>query len=435
MHNNDPNIISYTLFIAQLDHGSTEENFCISRTFLQLRKEPLHFIHGGMPFSLLPPSPTDMQRHSCDPLRGLHCTCGRLTCRKFDKFWHCAHCGSVKPIPSTNTLNGTSCIVFPSGIEDSKVNIASGIKINFRKLPEENILITSFTFPEELGSGNVHLIESLNGDQPEADEILWRMQQQEERLCEKTGTIQAIPFRRHELSCHTVKGDLLSQQFTCNYGEEYKHTVKMGTIPLNRAPKSILLALQYINKRTKKVIGEIMEEEEEFNEVYPVKYYETQKMNFHDDGEPGLGPTVSTLSLGVEAKMIFRLKEKYTLDHQLVRQPFSLNEKSSSEERLGYHNAESQECRRGKVEESSIGTWQREKKEDSRAKQISMTNRTLLTLTLRHGCIVIQHGRKLQEMIEHAVQPQMGTKQRGNNRVRIAVTARRIDKDTSSRVI
>lgn len=38
-------------------------------------------------------------------------------------------------------------------------------------------------------------------------------------------------------------------------------------------------------------------------------------MNHHDDGEPGLGPIVSSLSLGeVPASMKFRLKRKYTKD-------------------------------------------------------------------------------------------------------------------------
>lgn len=39
-----------------------------------------------------------------------------------------------------------------------------------------------------------------------------------------------------------------------------------------------------------------------------VLYREGQKMSWHDDGEPGLGPVVASLSLGSTATMEWRLK-------------------------------------------------------------------------------------------------------------------------------
>jgi alkylated DNA repair dioxygenase AlkB len=277
-----------------------------------------------------------------------------------------------------------------TGLELCKVHPASSIRALSIKIPSDKLAVTSFYFPESLGGGEVHLIESIDGRQDEADEIFDAMQQgpcwsrNANHFQLPVYPREGITFHRHPLSCNTVKGVLLSQQFTCNYGAEYKHSVKMGTVHLDQAPRSVTRALKLISERTKKVIASTGNDDD-FNEVYPVKYRETQKMNFHDDGEPGLGPTVSSLSLGVEAKMQFRLKEKYV----------------------------KQQVEGGEIDAKG---------------SITMANRILLTLTLRHGCIVIQHGRRLQEMIEHAVQPQMGGKQRGDNGVRIAVTARRIDK-------
>ena len=46
----------------------------------------------------------------------------------------------------------------------------------------------------------------------------------------------------------------------------------------------------------------------DFNEVLSVIYREGQKMSWHDDGEPGLGPVVESLSLGSTATMEWRLK-------------------------------------------------------------------------------------------------------------------------------
>jgi hypothetical protein len=369
---------------VQLPDGSIAEGeLLFNPDFLKLRREPLHFLHGGLPFSLFPPcASSHISADQGDPMRGLHCLCGRLTCRRYDHHWHCAHCGFIKPCQAANTIHKAPIVASYSGFESCKVHPLSGIKAIFSKVPSDNIAITSFYFPQELGGGNIHLVESIDGIQDEADQMFQAMQKGPEWEMGAGGQLlptyssEAIPFRRHPLSCHSVKGDLLSQQFTCNYGAEYKHSVKMGTIYLDQAPSCIRRALNYITQRTRKVIPS--NGNDDFNELYPVKYKETQKMNFHDDGEPGLGPTVSSLSLGLEAKMMFRLKEKYI---------------------------------------TNAGT-----------KGITMGNRTLLTLTLRHGCIVIQHGRKLQDMIEHAVQPTMGTRQRGDDGIRIAVTARRIDK-------
>ncbi|SPO19916.1 uncharacterized protein UTRI_00314_B [Ustilago trichophora] len=177
-------------------------------------------------------------------------------------------------------------------------------------------------------------------------------------------SIRIIPFRRHVLKSHAAgSGRMLTQQFTCNYGVPYKHVVAMGTEPLDSSsPPVILSTLELLHTRTRSILPS----SDNFNELYPVLYLEHQKMSFHDDGEPGLGPIVSSLSLGSTCRMKFRLKAKH--------QPnFS---------------------------------------------QVKPRDRVVLDLPLRHGSVVVQEGHDLQRYFEHCVNP---------DGFRIAITARRID--------
>ena len=52
-----------------------------------------------------------------------------------------------------------------------------------------------------------------------------------------------------------------------------------------------------------------------FNECLVVGYFERQKINFHDDGEEGLGPVVATLSLGCPGWMKIRMKDQHFLGY------------------------------------------------------------------------------------------------------------------------
>lgn len=173
-----------------------------------------------------------------------------------------------------------------------------------------------------------------------------------------------VPFRRHVLKSHAGgPGRMLTQQFTCNYGVPYKHVVAMGTEPLDAtSPPVIRSTLDLLHTRTRSILPH----SDGFNELYPVLYLEHQKMSFHDDGEPGLGPIVSSLSLGSTCRMRFRLKAKHQPEFAEVKH----------------------------------------------------RDRVVLDLPLRHGSVVVQQGHDLQRYFEHCVNP---------DGFRIAVTARRID--------
>lgn len=63
-----------------------------------------------------------------------------------------------------------------------------------------------------------------------------------------------------------------------------------------------------IKTRVGQVVGQV-----EFNEILSVFYREGQKMNWHDDGEAGLGEHVASLSLGGHATMSWRRKHGPTV--------------------------------------------------------------------------------------------------------------------------
>lgn len=91
---------------------------------------------------------------------------------------------------------------------------------------------------------------------------------------------------------------------------------------------------------------------------------------YHDDGEKTLGPTVATLSLGAGATMNFRPKKK---THILALEPNTRCTGSGK-----------------RATDSSIGKGTNNKSE----------NAAVLSLKLRHGDIVIMHGREIQKLFE-----------------------------------
>ena len=296
---------------------------------------------------------------------------------------------------------------------DPIISESSGIKLSVKK--GEGLVMYTFDFPEVFGECKVHLVQAdVDGGvaEIEADTIFgdfqrcaWPKEGTEEKeggrdrkrsKIENQGrdksasydsdtplsklkqdpssaSTSLIPFRRHPLKSHAGgPGRMLTQQFTCNYGVPYKHVVAMGTQPLSPtlSPPVILSTLSLLTSRTLSVLSpsssNLSLNTPLFNELYPVLYLAHQKMAFHDDGEPGLGPIVSSLSLGSTCRMKFRLKPKHSATFP----------------------------------------------------QVKLRDRVVLDLPLRHGSVVVQEGGDLQRFFEHCVNP---------NGFRVAVTVRNID--------
>ncbi|PWN50481.1 hypothetical protein IE53DRAFT_368870 [Violaceomyces palustris] len=328
-------------------------------TFLSTRPTPRQFCLARLPFDLRPVWPA---RDTTDQARGLYCyTCGRLNCKELFHSPICCHCGTV--LGNNPMAKVSPPLPDPVEMEINDPVLAKSSGITRRVwITSEGIKVESFHFPRAFGDSRVHLVRREGLEDGMADDIFRGLQfnshdlgvEEEEQGLEGEGSRgllpmttslgpppsypsrgegdERIPFRRHPLKHHGMRGKLLSQQFTCNYGKAYKHVVEMETNPLDHhSPKAIRDSMELIVQRTSAALSsetlQLSEKEEDgaskggklqedtFNELYPVLYLDHQKMNFHDDGEPGLGPVISTLSLGAPAIMNFRIKEKYVKNH------------------------------------------------------------------------------------------------------------------------
>ncbi|KAK2464305.1 hypothetical protein APHAL10511_003762 [Amanita phalloides] len=104
------------------------------------------------------------------------------------------------------------------------------------------------------------------------------------------------------------RGSLLTNYFSQNCGVPYQYVGgTANTLPWSKAPGAVVSARNLIQSRVSKALRQSVN----FNEVLSAAYMERQRMSFHSDSEPGLGPLVAGLSLGSPALMHFRLLAKY----------------------------------------------------------------------------------------------------------------------------
>ncbi|SPO34685.1 uncharacterized protein PSFLO_00156 [Pseudozyma flocculosa] len=409
-----------------------------SDDFLKVRGDKAHggFPNGREPWSLVPEAPLGT---SLDQARGLWCSkCGRLSCRAVINRPRCPHCDSQVGPKKGLPLVPAPKLSLHADADVAIVSPVSGIVTHVKR--EGGLVAYSFNFPKRMGGCAVHLVQAdveHGATEDTADRIFagfqqgsWPQEDPDESRKKKkkgkkrkrasgskmdigfitddqeSGRSTLVPFRRHPLRSSSLKGAMLTQQFTVNYGMAYKHAVAMGTNPIDATtPRCVTSSMSLIRARTAAVCplddegvhrssstSEAMQRG--FNEAYGCLYLPFQSMSFHDDGEPGLGPIVSSLSLGAEATMKFRVKAKLLLDS-----PSSLS------------------GGRGSREQAAARAMRQEMQTLNR-------DRTVLTLRLRHGSVCVQEGAELQKRFEHAVEP---------GGFRVACTTRFIDPDINGR--
>ncbi|BGP14632.1 hypothetical protein JCM10213v2_002581 [Rhodosporidiobolus nylandii] len=241
-------------------------------------------------------------------------------------------------------------------------------------------------------------------------------------------------FTRNRLSTHKAAGSLLCQQFTFNAGEHYKHASRAATFPFPPdtaassssawtssaptssastssastssasnftdtshktgeertlyAPQCAKDARDYLKSVVQKVVGP--QRQTEFNEILSVAYMTGGKMNYHDDGERGLGAYVASVSLGAAATMSFRPKAKKGKTG--AKQSAADDEPSLTDDDEGETEKTSRQGKR----------------------------RACLRVRLMHGDILIMDGEETQKSFEHMVEPEG---------LRFAATARFIGPD------
>jgi alkylated DNA repair dioxygenase AlkB len=122
------------------------------------------------------------------------------------------------------------------------------------------------------------------------------------------------------------------------------------------------------------------------------------RLQYHDDGEKGLGPTVASLSLGGNALMYLRMKERYFKGTTKKKTKYDPREivppgAAFEHERRALNSL---------VDELSEQEFNK-RLEALRLKHkltLQRWARPILTMKLAHGDIVIQHGAEMQKYWE-----------------------------------
>ncbi|GIZ45656.1 hypothetical protein CKM354_000881300 [Cercospora kikuchii] len=207
----------------------------------------------------------------------------------------------------------------------------------------------------------------------------------------------------------TEPGDLMTA-FSVNYGMPYKFVAGGSSLPFSSAPwpvRACRADLNWASQNFSSASGHT-----DFNEQLIFAYMEGQKVEYHDDGETGLGPRIASMSLGSKAKMMLRMKAKHFVGCSKTGiltpekpVPGSIGGREmylkrlaaweEAQELLASGNKRAYETRRKELpHELGIFAKRTKKAED------------LVTLTLNHGDIVLMEGYEIQSYLEHKVVPE-----------------------------
>jgi alkylated DNA repair dioxygenase AlkB len=194
-----------------------------------------------------------------------------------------------------------------------------------------------------------------------------------------------------------------------NYGMPYKFVASGGSQSFEEAPWPVIECRRRLNWAQKMFLNE-QSEYMDFNEQLIFAYLEGQKIEYHDDGESGLGPRIATFSLGGRAKMHMRMKAKHFVgcsktgiftEERPV--PGSIDGERMYEKRL----EKWEELQRIKKDTAAYNKRRKEiPKELGIFDKKTKKAQDLVTVTLSHGDIIIMDGYDIQKYLEHKVVPE-----------------------------
>lgn len=122
-------------------------------------------------------------------------------------------------------------------------------------------------------------------------------------------------------------------------------------------------------------------------------------LKYHDDGETGLGPTIATLSLGGEADMTIRMKERYYSGKKIKFDPYDHNapviEGCQFYEKRLELNTLHKNGGSSRVLRAREAKLRRMVQEDGRT-----SAPVILNMRLHHGDMVVMHGSEMQKYFE-----------------------------------
>lgn len=329
--------------------------------------------------------------------KGLVCPqCGRCNSREAWEGWECGNptCAFTHRLPHADIP--ASALHDPynprsAGYAPSRDWFAPALPL--RVAFAHNYRINRVALPGTDGGFVAHLVANAAvNSEPAGPDAMWLDLQ----------TAPDLGLRRRPLACSTLQGPLLTQHFAVNYGMPYKFVAATSSRPFAGAAAAVVAARSRLDWAARLVGGS----QDAFNELLALGYFERQKIDYHDDGERGLGPTIATLSLGAPATMKVRLKAKHC--HGVSKAGAYVNVPPVAgadryEERVAAHE-ELERLRR----EGDEGAYKARLK--ALPEELGLRARgnakDVLSLHLGHGDVVVMHGAKIQEYYEvcdHAV--------------------------------
>ncbi|GAA5943263.1 hypothetical protein JCM3775_004554 [Rhodotorula graminis] len=325
--------------------------------------------------------------------RGFGCsTCGRLSSRSEWLRLICAGCGAE--------TDATARTFRADEFEGKGKGKGRGLEVGVPSFITAPYSSTPIEAVRGYAGYTVDLSAAAAGGGTAKVHHLWPVEasacQKGDKLFEEYQGVEAgALFRRNPLQKHQATGSLLCQQFTFNSGERYKHAVSMATYPFPSAtspplttsdstsaqpcaPVCALEARDYLETVVRSVVGD--GPETNFNEILSVAYMTGGRMNYHDDGEAGLGQYVASLSLGSDAVMSFRAK---------VKKPLKKAAKLGKQDHVDTDDEGDDEGDDGSSKKGS-----------------GNTSRVVLKARLKHGHVLIMEGANMQKLFEHKVEPE-----------------------------
>lgn len=196
----------------------------------------------------------------------------------------------------------------------------------------------------------------------------------------------------------------------------YKYIVAVDSKGFSEAPSVIMKGLKYLTDAGRKTVSMVDGVDgatyQNCNELLALGYFEqqsisvglplrsrrdrgsvTDSLQYHDDGEEDLGPTIATMSLGGDAVMTVRMKEAYysAKKHkgttpilrgcQLYKERFQLNEDEAT------------------MSKADLGRSKAQFYDSARQEKTRLCP-PILTMKLKHGDMVVMHGQDIQKYYE-----------------------------------
>jgi alkylated DNA repair dioxygenase AlkB len=342
--------------------------------------------------------------------------CGKCGARDRWMQWECNNCGTYHDLPRS--------VVTPNHLHDWYNPLSAGFgfakdecddSIRFAVRFIGNYRVNIFEIPG-IDGFVAHMIanKTVNEEKNGPDDMFLELQKVD------------IGLKRARMKSG-VEG--LTNQFTKNFGMPYKFIAAPDSSSLDDAPKAIQASRARLNWSARTLLDDQFDKQ--FNEVLALAYMEGNKINYHDDGEPGLGPTIATLSLGYPATMTLRMKQKHYkgctekrfVDHPPLPGALKYAARTTACQQLALLDKKGPKYNK----RLSELPWELKLNEmicpglNGRPMRVNREADVAITLNLCHGGVVIMHGAAIQEYYEHAVVP--------HGKLRFALTSRYIDRE------